>query len=154
MGPRSFDNVARQHQRIVLNTVVGMKILTCNAGYLLGYQNVLWGYVPPPVGSVLGDSETERQKLAQLVSVIDSEQPDVVSLLEVDQGSHRTATAGQYRTLINSLHERELPYEGTVANKYCFVTAVFWLARKRDALSKGPADANALSHRWQKTTGH
>ena len=118
MGPRSFDNVARQHQRIVLNTVVGMKILTCNAGYLLGYQNVLWGYVPPPVGSVLGDSETERQKLAQLVSVIDSEQPDVVSLLEVDQGSHRTATAGQYRTLINSLHERELPYEGTVANKY------------------------------------
>lgn len=118
MGPRSVDNVARQHQRLGLNTVDGMKILTCNAGYLLGYQNVLWGYVPPPVGSVLGDGKTERQKLAQLVSVIDTEQPDVVSLLEVDQGSHRTVTGGQYRTLIHSLHERELPYEGTVANKY------------------------------------
>ena len=95
-----------------------MKILTCNVGYLLGYQNVLWGYVPPPVESVLGDDETERQKLAQLVSVIDSEQPDVVSLLEVDQGSHRTMTDDQFGTLVDSLHRRKLPYTGTAANKY------------------------------------
>ncbi len=95
-----------------------MKILSCNAGYLLGYQNVLWGYVPPPVSSVLGNAEVERRKLDQLVSVIERERPDVVSLLEVDRGSHRTATDGQFRTLLGSLTERGLPYGGDVANKY------------------------------------
>ncbi|ELY60649.1 endonuclease/exonuclease/phosphatase family protein [Natronolimnohabitans innermongolicus] len=95
-----------------------MKILTCNAGYLLGYQNVLGGYVPPPVTSLLGDTEVERRKLEQLASVIDRERPDVVSLLEVDQGSHRTATDGQFRTLVESLRERNLSYEGAAANKY------------------------------------
>lgn len=95
-----------------------MKVLSCNAGYLLGYQNVLWGYVPPPVGSLLGDAEVERRKLEQLVSVIERERPDVVSLLEVDRGSHRTGTAGQFRTLVDSLRERGLSYGGDVANKY------------------------------------
>lgn len=95
-----------------------MKILSCNAGYLLGYQNVLWGYIPPPIGSLFGDSETERRKLEQLVSLIDRERPDVVSLLEVDRGSHRTATDGQFRTLVDSLRDQGLSYEGDVANKY------------------------------------
>ncbi|WP_121743473.1 endonuclease/exonuclease/phosphatase family protein [Natronorubrum halophilum] len=95
-----------------------MKILSCNAGYLLGYQNILGGYVPPPVGSLLGDAETERRKLEQLVGVIERESPDVVSLLEVDRGSHRTITGGQFRTLVESLRERGLSYGGDVANKY------------------------------------
>ncbi|WP_255171082.1 endonuclease/exonuclease/phosphatase family protein [Natrononativus amylolyticus] len=95
-----------------------MKILSCNAGYLLGYQNILWGYVPPPVGSVLGDPDAERRSLERLVSVIDRERPDVVSLLEVDRGSHRTSTDGQCRRLVRSLHEQGLPYEGGVATKY------------------------------------
>ena len=95
-----------------------MKVLSCNAGYLLGYQNVLGGYLPPPVTSVLGNSQIEHQKLNQLVSLIERERPDVVSLLEVDQGSHRTVTDGQYRTLVAALRERGLAYQGTVANKY------------------------------------
>ncbi|WP_255192558.1 endonuclease/exonuclease/phosphatase family protein [Natronobeatus ordinarius] len=95
-----------------------MKILSCNAGYLLGYQNVLGGYVPPPVSSVLGNAEVERQALERLVSVIERERPDVVSLLEVDLGSHRTATDGQFRTLLETLQERGLSYGGDVANKY------------------------------------
>ncbi|MXV64483.1 endonuclease/exonuclease/phosphatase [Natronorubrum sp. JWXQ-INN-674] len=95
-----------------------MKILSCNAGYLLGYQNVCWGYVPPPIGSLLGDTDVERQKLDQLVSVIERERPDVVSLLEVDRGSHRTVTDGQFRTLVDTLAERGLSYRGNVANKY------------------------------------
>ncbi|MEY7850170.1 endonuclease/exonuclease/phosphatase family protein [Natrarchaeobius sp. A-rgal3] len=95
-----------------------MKILTCNAGYLLGYGNVLGGYVPPPVGAVLGDAEVERRKLEQLASVIDRERPDVVSLLEVDRGSHRTVTDCQFRTILESLRERGLSYGGEVANKY------------------------------------
>ncbi|RQG98813.1 endonuclease/exonuclease/phosphatase family protein [Natrarchaeobius oligotrophus] len=95
-----------------------MKILTCNAGYLLGYRNVLGGYVPPPIGSILGDGEVERRSLERLVSVIERERPDVVSLLEVDRGSHRTVTGGQFRTLLESLRDRGLSYRGDVANKY------------------------------------
>ena len=95
-----------------------MKVLSCNAGYLLGYQNVLWGYVPPPVTSMVGDPEIERQKLEQLVSIIERERPDVVSLLELDRGSHRTVTDGQFRTLVEALRERGLSYGGDLVNKY------------------------------------
>ena len=95
-----------------------MKLLTCNAGYLLGYQNILGGYVPPPITSLVGNTKIERQKLNELVSIIERERPDVVSLLEVDRGSHRTITSGQFRTLVESLQERGLSYDGAVANKY------------------------------------
>lgn len=95
-----------------------MKILTCNAGYFLGYQNLLGGYLPPPFTSVFGDGETEQRKLDQFTSLIEGEHPDVVSLLEIDQGSHRTRTNGQFRSLIQSLQERGLSYAGEAANKY------------------------------------
>lgn len=95
-----------------------MKILSCNVGYLLGYRNVLGGYVPPPVASLLGDAAVERRTLDQLVDVIERERPDAVSLLEVDGGSHRTATDGQFRALRAALRRRDLPYDGTIANKY------------------------------------
>lgn len=95
-----------------------MKILSCNIGYLLGYQNTFWGYLPPPVSSLLGDAGVERRKLEQLVTVIERERPDVVSLLEVDRGSHRTVTSGQFRTLIESLRKLGLSYRGDIANKY------------------------------------
>lgn len=95
-----------------------MKILSCNAGYLLGYGNVLGGYVPPPVWSLFGNGTVERRTLARLADVIDRERPDVVSLLEVDRGSHRTETGGQFRALVESLAKRGLAYEGDVANKY------------------------------------
>lgn len=95
-----------------------MKILSSNAGYLLGYRNVLWGYAPPPVSSVVGDAAVERRQLEALAAVIERERPDVVSLLEVDGGSHRTATDGQFRRLRETLLERDLAYEGVLANKY------------------------------------
>lgn len=95
-----------------------MKILTCNAGYLLGYQNVLWGYAPPPITSVFGNTTVERRALEHLASVIERERPDIVSLLEVDQGSHRTVTNGQFRTIRRTLERRGLSYDGDVANKY------------------------------------
>lgn len=95
-----------------------MKILSCNAGYLLGYRNVLGGYVPPPVASLVGHAAVERRKLEQLASVVERERPDAVSLLEVDRGSHRTATGGQCRALVEALEGRGLSYVGTVAGKY------------------------------------
>lgn len=95
-----------------------MKVLSCNAGYLLGYRNVLGGYVPPPVTSLVGHAGLERRKLDQLASVLERERPDAVSLLEVDRGSHRTTTDGQYRALVRTLEDRGLSYGGAVANKY------------------------------------
>ncbi|OVE83238.1 endonuclease/exonuclease/phosphatase family protein [Natronolimnobius baerhuensis] len=125
-----------------------MKILTCNAGYLLGYQNILWGYVPPPLGSVVGDAAVERETLEQLVSVIERERPDVVSLLEVDRGSHRTVTDGQFRTLLESLRDRGLSYGGDVANKYTdgglLESMPFWGHLGNAVLSR--ADRKPLTH--------
>lgn len=95
-----------------------MKLLTCNTGYLLGYENVLWGYAPPPVGSIVGNHRVERHTLARLTDLIERERPDVVSLLEIDRGSHRTATNGQMRSLLDALEGRGLDYWGTGANKY------------------------------------
>ncbi len=95
-----------------------MKILSWNAGYLLGYQNVCLGYVPPPIGALFGDPDVEHRTLDRLVSLIERERPDVVSLLELDRGSHRTATDGQFRKLVDSLGQRGLSYAGEVANKY------------------------------------
>lgn len=95
-----------------------MKLLTCNTGYLLGYENVLWGYAPQPVNSLVGNHRVERRTLKQLVTLIDRERPDVVSLLEVDRGSHRTATEGQLQTLLDALDNRGLNYWGAGANKY------------------------------------
>lgn len=95
-----------------------MKILSCNAGYLLGYRNVLGGYVPPPVTSLVGNAAEERRSLARLVALLDRERPDVVSLLEVDRGSHRTATDGQFRALLSALDDRGLSYDGAAPNKY------------------------------------
>lgn len=95
-----------------------MRILSFNTGYLLGYQNVLWGYVPPPVQSLVGDGEVEQRNFERLVELIDREQPDIVGLVELDQGSHRTTTAGQFRTLVDRLQDNGLPYSGQAANKY------------------------------------
>lgn len=95
-----------------------MKILTCNTGYLLGYQTILGGYVPSPIGALVGDGDVERRKLDQLVSIIDNERPDVISLLEVDRGSHRTVTDGQFRALTDALRQQGLSYGGEIVNKY------------------------------------
>lgn len=95
-----------------------MKVLSANAGYLLGYQTVAGGYVPSPTGALFGDARLERQKLAQVASLVERERPDVVSLLEVDRGSHRTATDGQVQRLLDTLEASGAEYAGTVANKY------------------------------------
>lgn len=95
-----------------------MKILSWNIGYLLGYQNILGGYVPPLIDSVIGDPTLERRHLDRIVSVIERERPDVVSLIEVDRGSYRTITQGQFHAILSKLEDRELRYEGTIANKY------------------------------------
>lgn len=95
-----------------------MKLLTCNAGYLLGYENVLGGYVPPPVTSLVGNAAVEQAALEQLVQVIEREQPDVVALQEVDQGSHRTRTDGQLQAIQERLTARGLSYGGEAVTKY------------------------------------
>lgn len=95
-----------------------MRILLCNLGYLLDRQAFLGGYLPSPVDAVLGDERGERDRLSTFVDVVLEEEPDVVSLLEVDRGSYRTATDGQCRRIRERLEREGRSYSMHVVNKY------------------------------------
>ncbi|MDZ7731463.1 MAG: endonuclease/exonuclease/phosphatase family protein [Natrialbaceae archaeon] len=95
-----------------------MKLLSCNAGYLLGYETMLGGYLPSPVGALVGDPAVEEASLERLVDIITTETPDVVTLLEVDRGSYRTATEGQVAAITDALNDQGVDYEPLMANKY------------------------------------
>jgi endonuclease/exonuclease/phosphatase family metal-dependent hydrolase len=95
-----------------------MKVLSCNAGYLLDYDGSLSGYVLRPHRAVVGSERAERRALDRLVDVIADEQPDVVSLVEVDQGSLRTATDGQVAAIAAACRERGLEYRAHADSKY------------------------------------
>lgn len=95
-----------------------MKILSCNAGYLLGYLETAVGYVPPPVRTLVGDDAVERRVGNLLGAVVERERPDVICLVEIDQGSYRTPTDGQCRRLVEDLRDRGEPYHARIHNKY------------------------------------
>lgn len=101
-----------------METGAGLTILSANAGYLLDYDGSLTGYVRYPQRALIGDEEAEQRALDRLVEVIVSERPDVVSLLEVDQGSIRTATDGQVERIVTACRERGLEYSPVVTAKY------------------------------------
>jgi DNA polymerase elongation subunit (family B) len=73
---------------------MNVKVLSANAGYLLDYDGSLSDYALRPHRAMVGSESAERRAIERLVSVIADERPDVVCLLEVDQGSVRTMTDG------------------------------------------------------------
>lgn len=95
-----------------------MKVLSVNAGYLLDYDGSLSGYALRPHRAMVGSEAAERRAIDRLVDVIADERPDLVVLLEVDQGSFRTATDGQVATVANALDERGLAYRARADTKY------------------------------------
>ncbi|MFC7073311.1 endonuclease/exonuclease/phosphatase family protein [Halovenus rubra] len=95
-----------------------MKLLSCNAGYLLDYEGSYHEYVLRPHRGLIGSKRAEENALSQLVDVINDEQPDVVGLVEVDQGSLRTRTDGQVADIARRLRERGLTYHPQAATKY------------------------------------
>lgn len=95
-----------------------MKILSCNLGYLLGYEESIGGYIPNGFGAVLGDEATENRSTHRFIDMIEAEQPDVVPLIEIDRGSLRTITDGQLTHLTSALRARGLAYHGRIYTKY------------------------------------
>jgi len=95
-----------------------MKILSANAGYLLDYDGSLSEYVLKPHRAVVGSDSAEERATEQLVEVIADERPDVVALLEVDQGSVRTMTDGQVSQVADLLSGYGLDYRARADTKY------------------------------------
>jgi endonuclease/exonuclease/phosphatase family metal-dependent hydrolase len=95
-----------------------VKVLSCNAGYLLDYDGSLSGYALRPHRAMVGSPEAEERATERLVDVIADERPDVVCLLEVDQGSVRTRTDGQVRHIADRLADRGLDYRARADTKY------------------------------------
>jgi len=95
-----------------------MKVLSCNAGYFLDYEGAYHEYMMRPHRGLVGDRAAESRAIERLVGVIEAEQPDVVGLLEVDQGSIRTRTDGQVSHVAARLAARGLTYEPFAATKY------------------------------------
>ena len=95
-----------------------MKLLSCNVGYLLDYEGSYHEYLLRPHRGLVGSRVAEERAITQLVDVIVEEQPDVVGLLEVDQGSVRTRTDGQVADIAARLGEHGLSYQSYAATKY------------------------------------
>lgn len=95
-----------------------MKLLSCNAGYLLDYEGAYHEYVLRPHRGLIGSKRAEENAISRLVEVITEEQPDVVGLVEVDQGSLRTRTDGQVADLAYRLGQQGLNYYPYAATKY------------------------------------
>jgi endonuclease/exonuclease/phosphatase family metal-dependent hydrolase len=95
-----------------------MKVLSVNAGYLLDYDGSLSGYALRPHRAMVGSESAEERATERLVDVIADEAPDVVCLIEVDQGSLRTVTDGQVAELRDRLADRGLDYHARVDAKY------------------------------------
>ena len=95
-----------------------MKILSANAGYLLDYDGSLSDYALKPHRAMVGSRGAEERATDRLVDVIADERPDIVTLVEVDQGSLRTATDGQVARIAEKLAERGLDYDARADGKY------------------------------------
>ncbi|MFB6150320.1 MAG: endonuclease/exonuclease/phosphatase family protein [Haloarculaceae archaeon] len=95
-----------------------VKILSCNAGYLLDYDGSLSEYVLKPHRAMVGSATAEERATERLVEVIADEEPDVVCLLEVDQGSVRTASDGQVAWIAELLASEGLDYRHRADTKY------------------------------------
>lgn len=90
-----------------------MKILSANTGYFLGYGGAYTSYVKHPARAVIG-SRREEEHLQKFLELVEREDPDVILLQEVDDGSIRTRKESQHQYL----SERLPGYEGLFGTKY------------------------------------
>ena len=80
-----------------------MKILSCKTGYFLGFEKPLPNYLLNLKRSCLGSRKVEETCMKRLADVVNDEEPDIIALEEVDQGSMRTRTSGQIKKIREKL---------------------------------------------------
>lgn len=86
-----------------------MKILSFNAGYFIGFQSML-DYIRRPHRTVLAGRKDEKRNIEALAGMVEKEQPDLVFMAEVDQGSLRTRTSSQVDAVSDALPDQYTVY--------------------------------------------
>lgn len=123
-----------------------MRLLAFNAGYFLQLRRIR-DYVLHPQRPVIGSAAAESAALQQVVDLIQEEEPDVVSLLEVDQGSIRTRTDGQTAYIADALNANGRSYTWQSDLKYDPTTLrarlPIWRHMSNGALAQDTADIHA-----------
>jgi endonuclease/exonuclease/phosphatase family metal-dependent hydrolase len=104
-----------------------IEILGLNAGYFLGYDGRKQKYLRHPLRSLIGDKKVEEQRMQNLTDKIEGLQPDIIGLVEIDQGSKRTFTEhgeGQTGYLKDELEKKGLKYRSCSELKYRDISPV------------------------------
>jgi endonuclease/exonuclease/phosphatase family metal-dependent hydrolase len=90
-----------------------IKILFSNIGYAKGIDGTLQQHFSRLGRHLYCDLPVQRQALAQLKAIIDTEKPDICCLVEIDRGSFHSAYFNQVMDLIDDNY----PYHD-IADKY------------------------------------
>jgi endonuclease/exonuclease/phosphatase family metal-dependent hydrolase len=104
-----------------------LEIVGLNAGYFLGYDGRKQKYLRHPLRSLIGDREIEEERIENIAEEIRRLEPDIVGLVEIDQGSMRTLTMpgkGQAGYLVEKLKEESLEYSSCSELKYRDISPV------------------------------
>lgn len=93
-------------------------ILGLNAGYFLGYTGRLRAYAHHPLRGVIGDRAQEQDGLDRFADLITQHDPDIIGIVETDQGSVRTRTDGQLNAIMHRLGDDGPGYVASSGLKY------------------------------------
>lgn len=97
--------------------MANFKILSANVGYFLNFSGGISEYIFNPTRGLVGDRTEEDFAINNLIQIIEQIKPDLMGLVEIDQGSIRTKTDGQANKIRNELNS-ELSYRSVSYNKY------------------------------------
>ena len=95
-----------------------MKIISSNADYFLGFDGSFLKYLLYSRRAVRANGNSEIDDMEELKEIVKEEEPDLVTLQEVDQGSIRTNTEGHIDRFAQELERDGIKYQYRVDNKY------------------------------------
>jgi endonuclease/exonuclease/phosphatase family metal-dependent hydrolase len=95
-----------------------MKLVSFNANYFLGFDGSLRDYLRHAPRGVRANRAAEQAAIDRFTALVDTHEPDVIALLEVDSGSWRTRTDGQPRLITDRCNANGHDYTVRTDNKY------------------------------------
>lgn len=91
-----------------------MKVLSFNTGYFLGYSGKYREYLTKPHVSLIGRGN-EQDYLDDFVTLVESEEPDIILNQEIDGGSFRSRSSNQASAIRKKLSDN---FDLTYGKKY------------------------------------